>query len=133
VGRWSRKSALVGQGAPACRPVLRLQLFAPAKRVAPIAEVSMSERAVIEEPHEQGSVGPRSNDGVTRRIRAPHSPHHGRLVVHEAYRKFGQAWYTRQRKYQPEERFHRSGRATPIRKVHARQTNVAGSATCPAK
>jgi hypothetical protein len=80
--RTKDQSVLVRQ-TPARRPVLHLQSLAPAERSAAIAEVATSQRAVVDKPDDGRSVRSRSNQGVARLVRPPHSPHDGRLVVYE--------------------------------------------------
>ena len=81
---------LVGDEAPAYRPVLGLKLIAPAQCGEPVAEFSVPERTAVDEPDQHRSIGLRTDDSVgCHAIRALHPPHHGRLVINQGRRNLG--------------------------------------------
>ena len=82
--------ASVHHETPANRPVLRLHLVTPAECGGPIVEVSIAKRTVVDKPDNHGSARTRTNYGVSQQaVRAPHSPHDRRLVIHHSHRSLG--------------------------------------------
>jgi hypothetical protein len=117
---------LLRRDAPARCPILGLHLVAPAKRAGPIAEVSIAQRPAVNEPYDDRSVRTRTNHSVRRQaIGTPHSPHDGRLVIHNSHRSF---WHVSRRgkgDTSPGVPFSHWSHTTPPAKVPGRKTKVA--------
>ena len=75
---------------PANRPVLRLHLVTPAECGGPIVEVSIAKWTVVDKPDNHGAIRTRTYHRVSQQaVRAPHSPHDRRLVIHKSHRSLG--------------------------------------------
>jgi hypothetical protein len=77
-----RRIVVLRREAPAHGPVLGLHLVAPAECAGPVAEVSITQRAAVDEPRDDRSVRTRTNHSMRQQaIGAPHSPHNRRLGI----------------------------------------------------